>query len=86
MQRRFQPHLGNIVKLAIEEKTKSLSDQIINQVCCSVNAYQSTPDIPDIQDIQVSLSMRTTMVAPLTMTSTQAMVADMTFGADLSPL
>ena len=55
-------------------------------MCCSVNAYQSTPDIPDIQDIQVSLSMRTTMVAPLTMTSTQAMVADMTFGADLSPL
>ena len=27
------------------------------QLCCSVNAYQSTPDIPDIQDIQVPLMM-----------------------------
>ena len=57
-------------------------------MCCSVNAYQSTPDIPDIQDIQVLASFDEDDDDDPSVDddALQAMVADMTFGADLSPL
>ena len=69
MQKQTEPTILNLIHLLHHPFRKNCKKKVVEipsfrqhckpnqQLCCSVNAYQSTPDIPDIQDIQVALMM-----------------------------